>query len=288
MSRPYTLFCDSTCDLNEEVLAQLDVKIINLSFEVDGKVYSPDEITMSDFYNKMREGSMTKTSQIALGDYMDAFEAELKEGRDILYLAFSSGLSGSYNTSLIARDSLLEKYPDAKLVCVDSLCASSGEGLLLYYTDRKKKEGLSLEELAQWLEDNKLNLCHVFTVDDLKYLHRGGRVSKTAAVAGAILGIKPLLHVDNEGHLINLNKIRGRRQSIDKLIDMILERVDDHENPVVAICHGDCLEDAKYAEKKMKEVFGKKTQVLINYTGPVIGAHSGPGTLALFFWGRER
>lgn len=282
------LYSDSTCDLSEEILAGMDVKILNLQFEVDGKVYTAAEMPMSEFYGRMRADAATKTSQIAFGTYEEAFEAEILAGNNVLYLGFSSGLSGSYASSLIARDTLLEKYPEAKIICVDSLCASTGEGLLLYYADRKKREGMDIDELAKWLEDNKLHLCHVFTVDDLKYLHRGGRVSKTAAIAGTILGIKPVLHVDNEGHLIPLAKVRGRKQSINKLAEMIKERKGDHENKIVAISHGDCAEDAEYAAKLMRDIFGKNTEVLICYTGPVIGAHSGPGTLALFFMGDHR
>ena len=217
-----------------------------------------------------------------------AFEKELAAGYDVLYLGFSSGLSGSFNTSCIARDSVMEKYPEGKIICIDSLCASTGEGLLLIKADEKKKQGLSIDELAQWITDNRLHLCHVFTVDDLKYLHRGGRVSKTAAIAGSILGIKPLLHVDNEGHLIPVGKIRGRKQSIEKLVDMMCERMGNWDNSTVAVCHGDCLSDAEYAADLMRKKLGKKTTVHICYTGAVIGSHSGPGTLALFFMGDQR
>ncbi|MBR1725025.1 MAG: DegV family protein [Ruminococcus sp.] len=286
--RPYVLYCDNTCDLPEERLAKMDCRIMPLSFEIDGNTYTTEEISMQDFYKRMREDATTKTSQINVGDYERVFGEELEKGNDILYLAFSSGLSGSYNSSLIARDELLEKYPDAKIRIVDSLAASAGEGLMLIYTEQKKREGLSIDELAQWIEDNRLSFCHVFTVDDLKYLFRGGRVSRAAAIAGTMLGIKPVLHVDNEGRLIPQGKVRGRKQSIKKLGEMIRERCGDYENKVVAISQGDCMEDAKAAADMMKEIFGKKTEVVISYVGPVIGAHSGPGTLALFFRGDHR
>ena len=214
----------------------------------------------------MRNGAVTKTSQIGISDYEQAFEKELAAGYDVLYLGFSSGLSGSFNTSCIARDSVMEKYPEGKIICIDSLCASTGEGLLLIKADEKKKQGLSIDELAQWITDNRLHLCHVFTVDDLKYLHRGGRVSKTAAIAGSILGIKPL----------------------EKLVDMMCERMGNWDNSTVAVCHGDCLSDAEYAADLMRKKLGKKTTVHICYTGAVIGSHSGPGTLALFFMGDQR
>lgn len=288
MNRPYTLFCDSTCDLPEDRLAKMDCRIIPLTFEIDGKAYTTEEITMEDFYKRMREDAATKTSQIAVGVCQDAFEEELKKGRDVLYLAFSSGLSGTYNSGLIAKDNLMEKYPDAKIEVVDSLSASSGEGLLLIYAEQKKREGMSLDELRSWLEVNRFHICHVFTVDDLKYLFRGGRVSRASAIAGTVLGIKPVIIVDNDGHLVPQDKVRGRKQSINRLGQMIRERMGTNMNKIVTMSHGDCIEDARYAEKMLKEIFGDDTEVVISYTGPVIGAHSGPGTLALFFWGDYR
>ena len=288
MSRPYTLFCDSTCDLPEERLAKMDCRILPLTFEIDGKPYTTEEITMQEFYRKMREDAVTKTSQISVGVCEDAFEEEVKNGRDVLYLTFSSGLSGTYNSALVAKSNVLEKYPDARIVVVDSLSASSGEGLLLIYAEMKKREGMDIDQLASWLEINRFHIGHVFTVDDLKYLFRGGRVSRAAAIAGTVLGIKPVLSVDNDGHLIPQDKIRGRKQSINKLGQMIRERAGSNKNPIVTMSHGDCIEDARYAEKMLKEIFGEETEVVISYTGPVIGAHSGPGTLALFFWADYR
>ncbi|MBQ8966747.1 DegV family protein [Ruminococcus sp.] len=288
MNRPYTLFCDSTCDLPEERLSKMDCRILPLTFEIDGKSFTTETISMQEFYRRMREDAVTKTSQVAVGVCEDAFEEEIKKGRDVLYLAFSSGLSGTYNSALVARDNLLEKYPEAKISVVDSLAASSGEGLLLIYAEQKKREGMTIDELTSWIEVNRFHICHVFTVDDLKYLFRGGRVSRAAALAGTVLGIKPVLNVDNDGHLIPQGKIRGRRQSINKLGEMIRERKGNNLNAIVTMSHGDCIEDARYAEKMMKEIFGEDTEVVIAYTGPVIGAHSGPGTLALFFWGDYR
>ncbi len=286
--RPYKLYSDSTADLSEEILKRMDVSIVKLTFEMNGKTYSDGEIPMETFYKKLREGAMSKTAQIAPSTYEEVFEREIKAGCDILYLGFSSGLSGSYGSSCIARDNLLEKYPDAKIICVDSLCASTGEGLLLYKADEKKRNGMDIDELAKWLEATKLHLCHVFTVDDLKFLRRGGRVSATAAFAGSILGIKPVLHVDNDGHLIPLGKVRGRKHSLEKLVDMMGERVKGWENPVVMICHGDARADGEYVAELVKERFGKQTDVKLCYTGTVIGSHSGPGTIALFFMGEER
>ena len=287
-NRPYTLFCDTTCDLPEERLAKMDCKLLPLTFEIDGKPYTTADISMQEFYRRMREDAVTKTSQIAVGVCEDAFEEEIKNGRDVLYLAFSSGLSGTYNSANIAKNNLMEKYPEAKIVVVDSLSASSGEGLLLIYAEQKKREGLTIDQLEAWIEVNRYKICHVFTVDDLKYLFRGGRVSRAAALAGTVLGIKPVLNVDNDGHLIPQDKVRGRKQSINRLGDMIRERKGSNENKIVTMSHGDCIEDAKYAEKMLKEIFGEDTEVVIAYTGPVIGAHSGPGTLALFFKGDYR
>ena len=287
-NRPYTLFCDTTCDLPPEMVAQMDCKLLPLTFEIDGKSYTTEDISMQDFYARMRADAVTKTSQISYGTYIEYFEKELMEGNDIFYLAFSSGLSGSYSTSLLVCDTLQEKYPERKIIVVDSLAASSGEGLMLLYAEQKKREGYSMEELEKWLLDNRESFCHVFTVDDLKYLFRGGRVSRAAAIAGTMLGIKPVLNVDNEGHLIPQAKVRGRKQSIKKLGEMIRERLGNYENKFVTISHGDCIEDAKAAEAMMKEIFGEDTEVIIAYTGPVIGAHSGPGTLALFFRGDHR
>ena len=284
----YKLYSDSTCDLSKEILDTMDVRLFELSFEVNGNTYTGDMMSLPEFYNAMRKGAMTKTSQVSPQTYEEEFERCIQEGYDILHLGFSSGLSGSYQAACIAKDTLLEKYPKAKIVIIDSLCASTGQGLLLIKADRLRREGMSIGELSQWLEENKSHTCHVFTVDDLEYLRRGGRVSRTAAVAGSILGIKPILHVDNEGHLIPLGKVRGRRQSLDKLIDMIKERCGSWDNSEVCICHGDCYEDALYCADKMRELFGKKTKVNICYTGAVIGAHSGPGTVALFFMGDKR
>ncbi|MBP1534455.1 MAG: DegV family protein [Ruminococcus sp.] len=287
-NRPYTLFCDTTCDLPEERLAKMDCKLLPLTFEIDGKPYTTADISMQEFYRRMREDAVTKTSQISVGVCEDAFEEEIKNGRDVLYLAFSSGLSGTYNSANIAKNNLMEKYSEAKIVVVDSLSASSGEGLLLIYAEQKKREGLTIDQLEAWIEVNRYKICHVFTVDDLKYLFRGGRVSRAAALAGTVLGIKPVLNVDNDGHLIPQDKVRGRKQSINRLGDMIRERKGNNENKIVTMSHGDCIEDAKYAEKMLKEIFGEDTEVVIAYTGPVIGAHSGPGTLALFFKGDYR
>lgn len=286
--RKYILMSDSTCDLPAELYSQMGVKILKLSFEIDGQSHSDGDMDYHEFYDKMRNGSLTKTSQISPAQAEAAFEKQIKNGLDILYLSFSSGLSGTFNSASMARDNLLEKYPDARIVCIDSLCASTGEGLLLYKAWEKMCEGYDIDELARWIEENKLHVCHLFTVDDLVYLQRGGRISKVTAVAGAILGIKPILHVDDEGRLVAIGKVRGRKQSLNKIIDLMCERIEGYENPVIGISHGDCWGDADYIAELARRKLGQETKVITSYVGTVIGAHSGPGTLAFFFMGDKR
>lgn len=244
---------------------------------------------MGEFYNRMRNGSMPTTSQVNPEQARKAFTACLEQGRDVLYIAFSSGLSGTYNSGKLAAEELKEegRFPERKLVVLDSLSASLGEGLLVHKAVQMKESGSSLEEVADWVEKHKLELCHNFTVDDLFHLHRGGRVSKATAILGTMINIKPILHVDDEGHLIAIGKVRGRKKSLTALVDRMGEQIQGFENPVVFISHGDCLEDAKYVEKLVRERFGVEN-FIINHVGPTIGAHSGPGTIALFFMGNPR
>ena len=286
--RKYVIVTDSTCDMPPELYSQMGVKVMKLSFEIDGHTHSDGDMDYHEFYDMMRKGSTTKTSQISPAQSETAFEKYVKKGLDVLYLGFSSGLSGTYNSACIARDNLLEKYPEAKIICIDSLCASMGEGLLLYKAWEKMCEGLGIDEVAKWIEDNKLHLVHLFTVDDLVYLQRGGRISKVTAVAGAILGIKPILHVDDEGRLVKIDKVRGRRQSLNKIIDIMCERIEGYDNSVIGISHGDCWGDADYIADLARKKLGQDTKVITSYVGTVIGAHSGPGTLAFFFMGDKR
>lgn len=284
----FAFITDSTCDLPKNILTENNIICLDLTYEVNGVEYTDsNSLSIEEFYAKMRAGSITKTSQIAPETFQDVFTKELENGKDILCVNFSSGLSGTYNSARIAGENLKEKYPDAKIYVIDSLCASLGEGLLVYNAIQLMNKGRSIDEIADWLEEHKLHLCHMFTVDDLMFLHRGGRVSKTSAIAGTILGIKPGLHVDNEGHLIPLSKVRGRKQSLNWLVDNMAERIGRWENDTFAICHGDCIDDANYVADLVKSKFGIKN-VIINHTGPVIGSHSGPGTLALFFLGEYR
>lgn len=287
----YVITTDSTTDLPETYYQEHGLKVLSLSYILDGETYcrGQKELTSEEFYNKMRNGSMPTTSQINPQAAKEAFEPILKEGNDILHIAFSSGLSGSYNSARIAGEELLEEYPQRKIIIVDSLCASLGEGLLLHKALEKKAQGLSVEETAKWCEEHKLNIVHSFTVDDLFHLYRGGRVSKTAAFLGTMLNLKPVLHVDDEGHLIPLSKVRGRKKSLQALVKAMEEQQGSYlgKNDIVFISHGDCLEDAEYVKSLVEEKFGIHS-FIINPVGAVIGAHSGPGTLALFFMGDRR
>lgn len=289
--KDYVIITDSSADLDQALVERLGVEVVPLSLNLGEKVYRdwPDrrELDPKELYTRLRAGEVATTSAINVGDAREALEPHLKAGRDVLFLAFSSGLSSSCQSVRLAAGELLEEYPARKCYVVDTLCASLGQGLLVYLTAQKAQEGASLEELRDYAEDTKFHLCHWFTVDDLQFLKRGGRISAATAMLGTMLSIKPVLHVDNEGHLINISKARGRQASIKALVDRAAQSAVEPEGQTMFICHGDCLEDAEYLERLVKERFGVKT-VHIGYTGPVIGSHSGPGTLALFFLGKER
>ena len=289
--RDYQIITDSTSDLAVSILEKTDIQVIPMEFHIDGQSYHnyPDEreYDMGKFYAALKAGSTSTTSQINQQTFQEIFEPVLQQGKDILYLAFSSGLSGTYQSSLLAAEELRGRYPEAKIVCVDTLAASAGEGLLVYTAARKKAEGMGIDELAQWVEDSRLHLCHWFTVDDLFHLKRGGRVSPTVAVIGTALGIKPVLHVDNEGHLIPMEKVRGRRRSLDALVDHMVKTCDPKEGQTIFISHGGAKEDAEYVGKQVRARL-KVKEVVYSTIGPGIGSHSGPGTIALFFFGTER
>ena len=284
----YQIITDSGCDLPAGLLESMDVKKVSLSvlFRGETRTDSVDD-GIREFYDGLRAGDIATTSAVNPQGWKEVMEPVLAAGKDALVLTFSSGLSTTYQSAVIAAEELMEQYPDRKACVVDSLCASLGEGLLLHYACRKRDEGMSLEELRDWVEQNKLNLCHWFTVDDLMYLKRGGRVSAATAVVGTMLQIKPVLHVDNEGHLINVAKARGRKASIDALAKKAAELGEGFDNETMFISHGDCEEDAEYLAKVLKERLGVK-HVHINHVGAVIGSHAGPGVLALFFLGKHR
>ncbi len=289
----YVIVTDSSADLDDVLAKELGVEVIPLKFTIGGETYSnyPDNREMEPhvFYERLRAEEVATTSAINVDDVKKIVEPLLKEGKDVLALCFSSGLSSSYQSCALACAELAEEYPQRKVYAVDTLAASLGQGLLVYHTVMKQRAGATIEEARDYAEENKLHLCHWFTVDDLHFLKRGGRVSAATAVLGTMLSIKPVLHVDDEGHLINVSKARGRQASLKALVDKMAQTAIDPGSQTVFISHGDCLEDAKYVAGLVTERFGVPAErIHIGYVGPVIGAHSGPGTLALFFLGEHR
>ncbi len=287
--KPYIISTDCMADLPASFIQEHHLSVHPLYYLMGEQTYNAleDALPEAEFYNRMRNGEMP-TTMASNPEYIEkSFRQNLADGYDILHISFSSGLSSSYNNTAVTAKEIQEQSPDAKIIVIDSLCASLGQGLLVYYACKKKEEGASIEETAAYIEDLKLHVCHQFTVDDLFHLHRGGRVSKASAILGTIANIKPVLHVDNEGHLINISKIRGRKRSLMTLVDNMEKTVGDYKNPVVFISHGDCLEDAEFVKQQIEERFGIH-EFLINYVGCTIGAHSGPGTVALFFLGETR
>ena len=284
----YVILTDSCCDLTEEQLAELSAASLSLEVLIDGgePIYN-HELDIKEFYKKLREKGSVTTAAISMERFTEFFESYLSEGTDILYLGFTSGLSGTYNAAFVAAQELAEKYPERKIYTVDTLCASLGQGLFVYLAAKLKAEGKTIDELYEWAKEKRYNLCHWVTVDDLFFLKRGGRVSSATAVMGTMLSIKPIIHVDHKGKLINVEKARGRKGALDNLFEHMRATVIEPEKQTMFICHGDCIEDAEYMAKRMKEELGVP-EVIIGYTGPVIGAHSGPGTLAIFFLGTER
>ncbi len=286
----YIITTDTTCDLPEDYIKQHNLSLLPLYYSFDDTVYG-DKVFLDpkEFYDKMRGGAMPNTMAVNPENARTIFTGLLDQGYDILHLAFSSALSGSCSVAVTVARELQEERPEAKIVVIDSLCASLGEGLFVHKAVQLKECGKSIEETTQWLEKNKLNFCHLFTVDDLFHLHRGGRVSKATAIIGTLINVKPVLHVDNEGRLIPLNNVRGRKKALTSLVDQMETRLKDYplQNDIVFISHGDCEKDARFVADLIQERFGIK-EALINYICPTIGSHSGPGTVALFFMGSER
>lgn len=288
----YIISTDTSCDFPREYVKQHQLPLVTLFYSIDGVTGEngcPSSDVLKNFYDKMRAGSMTKTQQASIEDTEKVFREILQEGKDILHIAFSSGLSGTANAARLAAENMMEEFPGRKIIVIDSLCASLGQGLLVDYALKLQQQGKTMEETAKWLEDHIQNICHLFTVEDLKYLQRGGRISKTTALVGTMIGIKPVLHVDPEGKLVSISKVRGRKQSIQALVNKMEENIGKYrdEKQPIFISHGDCIEDANYLAELVKERFGYD-EFLINDVGPTIGAHSGPGTLALFFMGETR
>ena len=286
----FTIVTDSSCDLSASLAEQMHIRVIPLSVFVDGKQHynflDGSDISFEDFYAQLNDGAMVTTSAINVGQVKTVFESELMCGHDVLYLGFSSALSGTYNAAVNAAAELEGAYPGKRILTVDTLCASLGQGLLVYLAVQKRREGKSIDEVRDYIESIKLNLCHWFTVDSLLQLKRGGRVSGAKYIVGSMLNIKPVMHVDNDGKLVNVSKARGRNASINALFEKLCETAIEPENQTVFISHGNCRDDAEKLAEMIKNKFG--CRVVINFVGPVIGAHSGQGTLALFFIGSER
>ena len=289
--KKYIIITDSTSDLPQNIIDEIDIKVIPMTFEIEGKSYMnyPDnsELDPHEFYEMLRKGENAVTSLINTMTFIEWFEPMIKEGLEILYIAFSSALSGTCNASQVAAEMLMEKYKDSKIICVDSKCASMGEGLLVRYAAIQRDKGMGIDELHQWLLDNRLHICHWVTVDDLNHLKRGGRINPLTATIGTALNMKPIIHVNDEGSLVPVSNVRGRKKSLHVLVDHMAETAINPEEQVVFIGHGDNYEDALQLEKLVREQL-KVRDVVIGIIGPVIGSHSGPGTMALFFLGTKR
>ncbi len=287
--REFVLMTDSCCDLSQQMVEDLGLVVLPLSVLQEGKEYRdyPDhrELDPKVFYQKLRAGAMGSTSAANVESFREAMEPILQAGKDILSINFSSALSTTCQSAAMAARELGEQYPEGKMIVIDSLCASLGQGMLVYLAAQEKAKGKSIDEVADFVRQTIPHLCHWFTVDDLNHLKRGGRVSAAAALFGTMLQMKPVLHVDDEGRLIPVSKVRGRKASIKALLDKMEELALDTET--VFISHGDCLEEVEEMAQAIRERFGTKT-IVINYVGPVIGNHSGPGTIALFFLGKHR
>ena len=288
--RYYTIVTDSSCDLPAPLLEKMGIRVVPLAVNLDGKTYFnyPDgrAIGFEEYYAQLRSGKQATTSAVNMSLFRTVMEAELIAGHDVLYLGFSSGLSGTFNAGAMAARELQEEYPEFELIAVDTLCACMGQGLLVYLAALEKAGGKSMHEVRDFVEAQKLHICHWYTVDDLQHLKRGGRIGGTTARLGTMLNIKPVMNMDNEGKLAAVSKARGRAAALRVLVDKMGEQAIEPEKQTVFIAHADCYDDAHKVAEMVHERFGSKS--LINYIGPVIGAHAGPGTVALFFVGKER
>ncbi|MDY5956979.1 MAG: DegV family protein [Frisingicoccus sp.] len=286
----YVITTDTCCDLPKDYLKEKEIEEVSLYYNMNGSVYGNDqEMDIKEFYDRMRGGEMPTTMAANPEELEEMFEKYLSAGKSVLHLAFSSELSSSCGNAMVAARELNEKYTDNKVIVIDTLAASLGQGLMVYKAEELRQNGKTIDETATWLEENKLHFCHQFTVDDLNHLYRGGRVSKLTAVAGTIIQIKPILHVSDEGKLVPIGKARGRKKSLTALVDNMQRTMGSYrdKNDIVFISHGDALEDAEYVANLVKERFGIE-KFLINPVSPTIGAHSGPGTIALFYMGEKR
>jgi DegV family protein with EDD domain len=287
----YQIITDSTSDLTQEMVDELGVELIPMNFTIgtDSFLDYPDErdIPSHDFYQRIAAGEPSTTNQIPLTTFMEVFEKHLKAGTDVLYLGFSSGLSGTYNNSALVARELSQKYPERKIYAVDTLAASLGEGLLVWHAVQKQRAGATIEETKEWMEQNRNRMHHWFTVDDLNHLKRGGRISGAAALMGTMLGIKPVMHFDDAGRIILMDKIRGRKQSLDDLVKHMEKTSEGAADQMIFVSHSDSLEGAEYVKEQVAAKFGTQ-RFAFAPIGPVIGAHTGTGTVALFYLGKDR
>ena len=283
----FKIITDSCCDLSAEMLAELEIGVAALSLEMDGRAYAEGEMSPAQLYAHLRNGKLPKTSAVNPDGWAAVMRPALQEGRDVLVLAFSSALSATYQSAVIAAEELREEFPDRKLLVIDTLCAAVGQGLLVHTAAKLRSQGKTIDEVAAWVEAHKLNVCHWVTVEDLMHLKRGGRVSAATAVVGTMLSIKPILRVDDEGRLDNCGKCPGRKAALNHLLDRMAETFAPEIDDTVFIGHGDCAADAEYLANAVRERFGVKN-VYINYIGAVVGTHTGPGVATIFFYGKNR
>jgi len=288
MSENYVIFTDSACDIEKDVLNEWGIRCCSLTLVFDGEAEALLDLEMDpmELYNRMRNGAVARTSAVNTGTFKDAFESELKKGKDILYLGFTSGLSTTYNSGRLAAEELAQEYPDRTIITIDTLAASAGQGMLVYLAKEKRDSGCSMKDVAEYIENIKLNIAHWVAVDELVYLKRGGRISATSAIVGGILDIKPIIHVDNDGKLVNVGKVRGRKASLKTLVDKYGSDVIDKNGPIF-ICHSDCSDDVETVKAMLKQEHNVNVDKVVSI-GSVIGSHTGPGTIAIFFIAKNR
>ena len=287
----YAIVTDAASTLLRSQCRELDIVILPMRVRVGDQEYScgaeTNGLDMKDFYSKMRDGVSTGTAALNMGNVQDGMRPLLEQGRDVLLIVFTSALSDSFDYTCAAAQEMREAFPARTIEVVDSLCADFGQGLLVCAAAKNRANGMDIHENARWIEQNRLHYCHWFTVDDLRYLRRGGRISATTALVGSALGIKPILHVDNEGRLVSAGKARGRKNALTEIVEKVGDLAIEPSSQTMFLSHGDCPEDAEFVMREIKARYGVKDFV-VNYTSPICGAHSGPGTMALFFVGRER
>ncbi len=287
----FVIVTDSSADLPNELVQNWGVPVLPLSFLIDGVTYRnlPDNRDMSptEFYSRLRKGAMPTTNAVVVGEAEELVRDLASQGKDVLLLCFSSGLSASYNAMKIAADTVSDEFPQRRIYAVDTLSASLGQGILVYHAVKMREEGKTIEEVRDWALENGKKVCHWVTVDDLMHLKRGGRISAATALVGSLLSVKPVIHMNDEGKLINVGKARGRKASLDLLVKKVQDHCPNPESQVLGVAHADCADDAAYVERKLRDAFGTK-EILVNNFGPVIGSHTGPGCIAVIFMGEHR